>query len=137
MKSKLIVCQEDFLPEIENPSPEQIERALDDLIPIKYHFVILASEEPVQNCSFVQTYIIRGSASEIKHIKYLIETRFDHENKRFKQYEYLTADTNELKKMFRMFALGIIPDITGWTDITEDILEEIAEREKKADEQSA
>jgi len=134
MKSKLIVCQGNNLPEIENPSPEQIERALDDLIPAKYHFVILVSEEPVQNCAFVQTIMTQGNAPEIK---YLFEIQFKYDDTRFKQYEYYTTNVNELKKMFRMFALGILPDITGWKDITEEVLEEIAEQKKKADEQSA
>ena len=116
----LTVCNGSKSRKIKNPSPEDIEQALDTLIPVLYYFVILEAKEPVQNCVFVQTLITRGSAPEIK---YVIETRFEYENE-FKQYKTYTNDVNYLKKMFRMFALQENPDITGWTDITAELIEE-------------
>ena len=130
MNSKLKVCQGNSLPEIKNPSPEQIERALDDLIPAKDHFVILVSEEPVQNCAFIQTTICWSVDTETGYY-YYVDTRFNYDGERFNQYKCHMTNTNELKKMFRMFALGVIPDVTNWTDITEEMIARRVEWRKK------
>ena len=39
------------------------------------------------------------------------------------QWQYIGANgcLGFVKKTFRMFALGVVPDVTGWTDITEEI----------------
>jgi hypothetical protein len=112
---------------IADPSPEEIERAIDELLPLKDFFVILTSEYKLNE--FIQTRATdKGVETEIE---YVIEIHFEYGSKLgevFKHYQKYTTDIVELKKMFRMFALGELPDITGWKDITAEM---IADREKK------
>lgn len=112
-----------------NPSPEMIDQAIDELIPVKFHFVVLEYDEPVQNCLYVQTLIENDNTPEIQ---YLLETRFVHDDDSFTHYQTFTTDEDELKRIFRMFALGVIPKTEGWKDITEDLLEK-----KKTEEPNA
>ena len=63
--------------EATNPSPEEIERAIDELIPVKYHFVVLEHDELIENCAYVQTLI---TGDDTPDIRYQIETRFIYEN---------------------------------------------------------
>ena len=105
--------------EIINPSPEVIERAIDELIPVKYHFVILEHDEPVQNCAYIQTRITLEDSTDIR---YVLEARFIY-GKQFEHYQKFTNDAEEIKKVFRMFALEEIPIIKGWADITADLLD--------------
>jgi hypothetical protein len=104
-----------------NPSPEEIEQFIDELIPVKYHFVILSSENKLND--YIQT-LAESDGSE-KEIKYLVEIHFEYGSKLgedFKHYQYSTTNLSELKKMFRMYALDVLPDITEWKDITADIV---------------
>ena len=128
MNCTLIYCDNEK-ETIKNPSPEEIETAIDNLIPVIYRFVILKSEEPVQNCIFIQTLIVRNKAPELK---YTVEVRFQYEDS-FKQLQQYTTDVNELKKMFRMFALGIIPDTADWNDITEELIKQAEEEDEESE----
>jgi len=101
-----------------DPSPDVIDKAIGELLPIKYDFVVLVNKEPINNCEYVQTLIKQDNAPEIK---YQLETRFVYEN-HFCHYQKFTMDAEEVKRMFRMFALGIIPKVDGWSDITADLL---------------
>ena len=129
----------------ENPSPEEIERAIDELRPIKDNFIILESYQRIENCEFIQTVISRGSDPENSfgddEIVYLVEVQFMYTEKQesgkskklekgsFNQFAYRTSDVDEVKRMFRMFALGRVPDITSWNDITEEIYALIDKKE--------
>ena len=126
MDCKLKACAGwNAMREIVDPSPEAIEQAIDELIPVLHHFVILEHEEPINHCPFIQTLITHDPTPDMQ---YLIETRFEYENS-FRQYKRYTNDASELKRLFRMFALGIVPDIDGWTDITAELIAEDKERE--------
>ena len=100
-----------------DPSPETIEWAIESLIPVEDYFVILESEEPVDNCMFVQTLVPQYYEIEID---YMIEVRFEYDGYH-KQYRIFEDNIDVLKKMFRMYALKILPDVTGWEDITEKV----------------
>ena len=108
--------------EITNPTQSEIGLELDALKPITptkgavSDFIILSRERPVKNgCQFVQTLLKRDGS-------FLIEARFEYGAKEFEQYQRFTKDINEVKENFRMFALGVSPNITRWTDITKNIL---------------
>ena len=103
-----------------NPTPEEIEWAIDKLIPVLYHFVILLSDDKLNN--YMQTVATSGGLET--EIEYLVEIRFEYGEKigeSFKQLQYTTSNTDELKKMFRMYALDIIPNLASWKDVTEKI----------------
>ena len=102
-----------------DPSLEVIDKAVGELLPIKDDFVVLVNTEPISNCEYVQTLITKDIAPEIR---YQLETRFVYEN-HFCHYQRFTTDAEEIKRIFRMFALGIVPNIEGWSDITADLLE--------------
>ena len=126
--------------EIENPSPEDIDRAIDELRPIKDNFAILESDPLIKNCEFIQTLIEQSNDSDgvfqDDEIVYLVEVQFKYsKNKRiekgkFNQYAFHTSDVEKVKRMFRMFSLGVIPDVTGWKDITE-VMNELIDKRKE------
>ena len=116
---------------IVNPSPEQIEDAIDVMIPVKNYYLILA-EESCAKCghgwaSCVQMVIdTNDSPTHTFHIEFqespLNElSQCDHSRENKKQYKFITANEDEVKRIFRMFALGVNPDISDWEDITEKI----------------
>ena len=98
-----------------DPSPEDIFQAISDLIPVKYHFVILEAKPPVNDCRYIQTRIDDAGDSEIV---YWLEASFDDHEKSYKQYRSYIIDVIQLKKTFQLFALEIAPDVTGWEDVT-------------------
>jgi len=100
---------------VDDPTPERIDQAINDLIPAAFHFAILESNPPTDNCWYIQTFIVPNLKPEIK---YMVESRFVYDDY-YKHYRSYTTDTDMLKRMFRMFALGIIPDVIQWADITE------------------
>ena len=105
----------------ENPTLDEINLAIDDLVPKEFHFITLESETPIDNCIFIQTlmpeYKYESEDEEIV-IDYLIEARFEYGDYH-KQYLTFNEDINEVEKMFSAFLTGVIPDITGWEDITD------------------
>ena len=107
-----------------DPSPEQIDKAIDELLPIQDDFVVLVNTEPINNCKYVQTLITSDNAPEIN---YQIETRFVYEN-HFSHYQIFIINEIEVKRMFRMFALGIIPNIDGWSNITADLMKKAGKK---------
>jgi hypothetical protein len=114
---------------INDPTPEEIERAIDELLPVRDYFLILVAEDAIND--FIQTLATDGGLD--KEIKYQVEIRFEYGSKLgedYKHYQYFTTNTNELKRMFRMYALGIVPDLIDWTDITEEL--EAAKKAKKS-----
>ena len=108
-----------------DPSPEMIDSAIDELLPVKNDFVVLVSKERVENCDFIQTTIRKDDCDT--ELTYQVEVRFQYTKEYpgdFKQHKLYTTDLDYVKKMFRMFALEVIPDVTGWIDITEELKEE-------------
>jgi len=106
--------------EVHSPSPEEIEGVIDSLIPVPYHYLILFSNDKLNH--YIQT-VATSDGSE-KEIEYLVEIRFEYGKRpgeNFDQYQYTTYNINILKRMFRMYALDVNPDISDWTDITEKI----------------
>ena len=100
---------------IPNPSPEIIDDAIGNLIPVKFYYVILENSKPVNHCAFLQILM----PTDMPDIKiYLVEARFNYPDDTYRMYKYFTSDSAELKRIFRMFALGVNPDITDWKDIT-------------------
>ena len=132
MDYRLDVCRGNHLPEIIDPSPEAIEKAINELLPMKNHFVILDSEKKVENCSYIQTIISddKGHEDDVPQITFCVELRFNYDKPLFKQYKTYVSDIDLVKKMFRMFALGIVPDVTGWIDITEE-MNELSRKKKE------
>jgi hypothetical protein len=118
-----------------DPSPEEIDTAINELLPVDYHFVVLFSQARVGNCDYIQTIICEDDCDT--KLKYHVEVRFQYTKNYpgdFSQHKYYTTDIDEVKRLFRMFALGVIPDTSAWEDITENTknLPSIEEqREKK------
>ena len=117
MTCTLIVCDK-IKKETQNPSPEEIEQAIDCLIPVMDQFVILEPELPVGNCAYIQTLIVKDKSPEIK---YTLEARFEYSDK-FTHLQRFVTDGDELKKIFRMFAHGVVPNTDGWTDMTAEFI---------------
>jgi len=113
--------------ELYDPSPEEIDRAINELIPAPYHFVFMQSKARVENCDYIQTIIDDDHETLIR---YCVEVRFQYTDNYpgdHKQCQLMTTDADNVKKMFRMFALGIVPNVDGWTDITEELAEKAKE----------
>ena len=99
---------------LESPTPEMIEQAIDDLLPVRGYFVILESKQLVNSIEYIQTVIKDDDESTIE---YLVEVH-ERTDESFIQHRKFFADVNEVKKMFRMFALELPPDVAGWEDVT-------------------
>lgn len=113
-----------------DPSPEDIERVINELLPTIDHYAVLTADMPVNNFEYIQTAIHdNGDAPEIE---FLVEAR-KKTNDGFVQYQTHIKDINEVKRLFRMFALERPPDITDWVDVTEEIksLPSVDEQRKK------
>ena len=119
-----------------DPSPEMIEEAINELLPALDYFVVLESNPPIKNIAYVQT-AIKNDNNDKPEIMYIIEVN-EKTDDSFIQYRRYAEDANEVKKLFRMFALGIIPDISEWENVTEEIknLPEIETKWRKALEKS-
>jgi len=65
-----------------DPSPEEIDIAINELLPVNYHFVILSSQERVGNCDFIQT-TISGDGCDTK-LNYYVEVRFQYTKLNFR-----------------------------------------------------
>ncbi|MCL2099090.1 MAG: hypothetical protein FWH24_01460 [Oscillospiraceae bacterium] len=114
---------------IKNPSPEAIEQAIDGIIPAAFHFVILEANSRLNGCGCIQTII---KWDDKPQIDYMVEAHFKADGK-FTYYRHYTTDADWLKKLFRLFALDIIPDVEGWEDATADVLRQIEKSRKKKD----
>lgn len=121
----LQICTLENLIEIYDPSPEKIDNAVDDLLPVDPNFLILETDEPIENCEYVQTAIVwENDDADSPEINYNIEVHFS-DGDPYRQYGKITHDPEFVKRTMRMFALGVNPKIDdGWKDITRDILNE-------------
>lgn len=118
MTYTLTVCEgENNERTIRNPSKEAIGRAVDDLVPTMFHFVILEADPPLEKCAYVQTLVEAGGNAKGR---YLVEARYKFAEG-FKHYRKWVDDAGEVKTMFREFAGGVAPNTAGWDDITEKL----------------
>ena len=97
-----------------NPSPTMIDQAIDHLRPEVNHYAILETEPPIDKCIYIQTLIERSGSHKGL---YLVEIRFTFQND-FKQYRKHIRDASEVKRLFRMFSRGAVPNAAGWEDIS-------------------
>jgi hypothetical protein len=113
---------------VENPTPEQIEEAVDTLIPVRYHWVVLETDEPIDCCDYVQ---VAFSLKSPEVLNYQLEVHFT-DGDPWRQYQLLTPDAGFVKRTLRMFALGINPKLDdSWRDIVQEILDEQEEDKGK------
>lgn len=119
MAYTLIVCEgENNERTLENPQPAAIDQAIDDLVPAKFHFVIVELDPPTEQCVYMQTLIEReGRFGGL----YLVEVRYKFTGF-FRHYRMHTRDAAEVKEMFRRFAQGLAPNTADWEDITEKLI---------------
>ena len=121
----LTTCLGHGVNNIYDPSPEVIEQAINELIPVEDYFVILnACENPAEHCEYLQTTLNNGEDADSPVMRYQVEARFEYGNKlgqEYKHYQTFIPDVNVVKKMFRMFALGVVPRMDGWKDITDKV----------------
>ena len=121
----LTICTPDNMLEIEDPSPEDIDKAVDDMLPVEPNYLILETDEPIDNCEFVQTAIVwEDDDTDIPELSFDFEVHFS-DGDPYRQYGKLTNDPEFVKRTMRMFALGVNPEIDdSWKDITQNILNE-------------
>ena len=93
---------------INNPSAEQVRKAVEDLVSDDDFFIILAPEKPIENCSFMQCILDEST--------YHIEVRMDYESG-VKIYMFETNVKDKTVQFFLSYLLGIVPDIKNWKDI--------------------
>jgi hypothetical protein len=115
--------------EVTDPSPEEIEQALDELLAALDYYVILEPSSPISNVAYIQTVI---KVDDKPIVEYLVELSMETDDGSVWYRKYI-EDANEVKKLFRMFALEVTPDITGWEDVTEDVKAQIEKWRKKKD----
>ena len=113
-----------------NPSPEIIDSVINELLPGRDYYIVLSSDERVKNCDCVQT-VIKWDDKPV--VEYMIEVHFIKDGD-FIYYRKYYSDAGAVKKMFRMFALGVIPAVDGWDDVTEEIKEIV--RQKKCEKKN-
>ena len=115
-----------------NPSPEIIDFVIDELLPGMDYYIVLSSDERVKNCDCVQTVIKKEDDKPI--IEFMVEAHFKTDDG-FIYYRKYISEINEVKRLFRMFALEVIPDMNDWDDVTEEVIksveEQMLERDKK------
>ena len=111
-----------------NPSPEIIDFVIGELLPGVDHYIVLSSDKPVKNCDCVQTIIKGGDDKPV--FEFLVEALLTTGDS-FICHRIYINEIDEVKRLFRMFALGVIPDICDWDDVTEDVKRSI-EKHKKA-----
>ena len=111
-----------------NPTLEMIEQIIDNLLPVQNYFMILKSEKPVQNCSFVQTLI--PEEDDTTEILFLVEANFRHKGDKI--FRMFTTDSAKVKGIFVQYLSGIMPDVTGWEDVTEKVFPKKRSRNKKS-----
>ena len=118
----LKVCRgEDNLELINDPSPEMIDLAMNEIIPARFHFVILESKPHTNNCVCIQTII---KLDDRPQINFMVEAHFKHGEK-FAYYRCYTSDIDWLKRVFRMFALEEVPNTENWVDVTDEVIASI------------
>jgi hypothetical protein len=123
MDYQLKVCLGDSSKEYYNPTTRQINAAIDTMSESREHFIIIDSKPPLHDCNYIQAAISLKEDSELGsdyYLEYVVEAQFKR-GESLKQYSMLTADINNVKRILRMYSLGVVPSVDEWEDITEDI----------------
>ena len=47
-------------------------------------------------------------------------------------YRIYEHDIDNVQRYFRMYALGVLPDLSQWKDVTSEIWEKVAQQQKKS-----
>ena len=118
MNCTMNICEGDVFQRISNPTQEMIKLEIDLLIPVKYHFIILNLEKPVQNCEYIQTTMKKDCTAGII---YILEAGFGYSGRKRKHFRIFLESADSLKNIFWLFASGIIPNVTDWVDVTKEI----------------
>jgi len=108
-----------------DPSPETIDFVLDEMLPGVDCFIVLYTNKKIENCCCIQSMIKKDNKP---FIEYMVEVHFK-SNGEYTFYRKYFLSVDEVKKMFRMFALGIIPVVDDWDDVTDEV-NKIMKRQK-------
>ena len=111
-----------------NPSPELIDNCINELIPVKDRFVILEPSKRVNGFTLLQVIMNRHPGVGLL---YWVEARLVDDEGNWEQYGLDFSDIEEVKKMFRLFAHEVTPDISSWENITEQLQQELLEKKQK------
>jgi len=99
-------------------TPELIREILSSFNRDEWDFMILAPDNPIENCTFIQV----GSPQEVTAFKYTLEAGFHTPQSGLKMYRLLTEDRNRILQYFVDFwNEQIIPDISLWEDVSEEL----------------
>jgi len=108
---------------VKNPSPEIIELVINELLPAIDYYIVFISDQRINGYDCIQTVIIDDDKPVIE---FMVEVHYKTDTD-FIYYRKFFTDKYEVMKMFRMFAFGIIPDISDWEDVTEKVTRSIEE----------
>jgi transcriptional regulator with XRE-family HTH domain len=120
---------------IKCPTHEDIAAMLDGLFAPGNSFAILflraAPSESADYCALVQTAVLEDDDPKRGEGQYVVDAQFAYgggkceaettPKRKTKQYSIRTDDIGAVKEIFRAFASGTEPDITGWRDITQEL----------------
>ena len=118
--TSLLICTGVETHRIVSPDSEQIEQAIDKLIPEKGNFIIFDCEAIFENVKYVQVCMPQVEASDDDK-GYQVEARYKcaDSSKGFKHYQLFVNNPELTKAIFGTFALGIAPTMDLWTDISD------------------
>jgi hypothetical protein len=129
MDYQLKVCLGDSTEEYFNPTTRQVDAAVDTMSESRDNFIIIDSKPPPHDCNYIQAAISLKDDSALGsdyYLEYVIEAQFG-SGEALRQYSKLTADINNVKRILRMYSLGVVPSVDEWEDITEDIFPSVRE----------
>ena len=111
---------------VNNPSFELIDYLIDELFPVINYYIVLSTDEKVDDCDCIQTVFRLVGEHDIE---YQVELLFKHEVGR-SFYRKYTTDRSEVKGFFRLFLMEIIPDLKEWDNVTEEVEATLHKRKK-------
>ncbi len=105
---------------ITDPDFRDIAWAVQDLMPLMYHYAILEDAAHEEGNLYLQTRMIQSK--DRKRLGYILETRFcpgkDGSGQDFAHYRMITEDEQLVVHHFKQYFMGKSVDVTGWEDIT-------------------
>lgn len=114
---------------IQNPSVKDICKALDAFDFNKWNYIVLEPTEPIDNSVYLLVGTCCRRDEDGNVIKsYDAEMRLEYDDDGFRQYAITTDDLDKVKGWVEAYLLeGRLPNLSSWTDITEDLEKEEAE----------
>jgi len=95
------------------------EEIIGSFEPDIWDFMVLAPEKPINNCTFIQV----GAPDEIVDYHYTLEIGFDSDESGLTMYRLNTLDRDFVLQCFVDYWQDqLIPDVSSWEDITEEVL---------------